>query len=308
MSEDYDPAEALSELGYGKKSGSGGKVAIILLLILLLAAIGATVYLAKRWSGTQTEMLVIKRQLTEASDKLSEADVKNGELSSLLAEKQAENERLKEEWASQIETLKAQHTGQLRRTYGQLNEIVYDSRKTLAYIGDVETRLRAGQNIDKEEAAKLSNVINGLAFLYEQYKKPMAEFREVDRYLSRQLAAIPQSSNIDPKETTPALQRIFKNKQFKEAQATYNQDKGKKEALVKAKAEVQAAYARAQTQMRALNFDKNKYLAQLDKIVESNQNSAQDVEDFFNSSKEILKIHDKIMNIKPPQPPADVKP
>ncbi len=306
MSEDYDPAEALSELGYGQKSGIGGKVTIIVLILLFLAATGAAIFLAKNWSDEQSRMLVIERQLNEASDKLSQAEVKNGELSSLLADKQAENERIKEEWASQIETLKTQHTGQLQRTYGQLNEIVYDSRKTLAYIGDVETRLRTGQNIDKEEAAKLTSVINGLAFLYEQYKKPMAEFREVDRYISQQLASIPESG--DPKESTPALQRLFKNKQFKEAQATYNQDKGKKEALIKAKVEVQAAYARAQSQMRSLDFDKNKYLLQLDKIVESNQNSAQDVEDFFNSSKEILKIHDKIMNIKPPEPPATVKP
>ncbi len=303
MNEEFDPADTLSELGYSNKKKSGGSAVTIVLTVLLLASIGAAIYMAKRWSDAQSEMLVIDRQLKEASKKLSKLEVTNNELSSLLAAKQAENERLKEEWTAQVETLNTQHKDQLQRTYGQMNEIVYDSRKTLTYIGDIETRLRGGQNIDAEEAKKLASVVNGLAFLYEQYKKPMAEFREVDQYISRQLAEIPASSDLDPKETTPPLKRLFKNKEFKEAQATYNQDKGKKEALVSARSTVRAAYSRAQSQLKALDFDKNKYLIQLDKIVDSNLASAQDLENFFKNSKEILKIHSKIMNIEAPTLP-----
>lgn len=306
MSEDYSTDEALSELGYANKSGGGGKVIIIILALLLLVASGAAVFMAKRWSDGQSKILTFNLELKKERDQRSLAEAKSAELSSLLADKQSENERIKEEWSNQIATLRSQHKEQLQRTYGQMNEIVYDSRKTLAYIGDIETRLRDGQNIDRAEAAKLANVVNGLAFLYEQYKKPMAEFRELDQYFTRQLASIPKSEAVDPKTSTPPLQRLFKGKKYKQAQEEYklaqaadNQNKGKKDALTRARSEVRSAYSRAQSQMKALDFDKNKYLAQLDQIVGSNNNSAQSVEEFFNSSKEILKIHDKIMNIKP---------
>ena len=100
--------------------------------------------------------------------------------------------------------MKTQHGEQLQRTYAQMNEIVYDSRKTLSYIGDIETRLRSGQAIDQQEAAKLSSVINGLAFLHQQYSKPLNEFRELDRYFATQLSAIPANA-VDPVETTPLV-------------------------------------------------------------------------------------------------------
>ena len=306
MSEEYDPAETLSELGYANKSGGGRKAVIIILVLLLLIASGTAVYYGKLWSEGQSKILNFDRQLIAERDERSKAQAKNAELSSLLADKQAENERIKQEWNEQIKTLKAQHKDQLQRTYGQMNEIVYDSKKTLAYIGDIETRLRNGQNIDTAEAAKLTNVVNGLAFLFEQYKKPMAEFRELDQYFDRQIASIQTPKVVDIKETTTPVQRFFKGKKYKEAQkeqneqlAKYNQSKGRKEALTRARSRVRAAYARAQAQMKALDFDKNKYLAELDKIVESNQNSAAEVEEFFKSSREILKIHEKIMSIKP---------
>ena len=51
--------------------------------------------------------------------------------------------------------------------------------------------------------------------------------------------------------------------------------------------------------MNALALDKNKFLAQLDQLIASNQQNDAEVEDFFQKSKEILKIHDQIMNIEP---------
>jgi len=231
---------------------------------------------------------------------LSQLENKNAELSSLLADKQAEMERHREEWTTQVETIEAQHKEQLQRTYGQMNEIVYDSKKTLEYIGNIEKRLRDGQAIDKEEAAKLSGVINGLAFLHQQYKKPLNEFRELDRYFAQQLASIP-TTNVDPIETTPLGKRIFKNREFKEERAQYFQNQGKRSALVEAKSRVSEAYSSAQQQMDSVSLDINTYLAQLDKIVASNQQSSDAVDDFFAKSKEILKIHDRVMEIEPPR-------
>ena len=298
MSEDYDPNKALEEYGYGKP-GRGKTIAIVLLSVLVLAAGGAAAVLGKFWSDEQSKALTLEQQVKDLSSRVSGAENKNAELSSLLADKQAEAERVAEEWSTQVETLKKQHAEQLQRTYGQMNEIVYDSRKTLAYIGDIEARLRSGQTIDQDEAAKLSGVINGLAFLHQQYGKPLNEFRELDRYFSRQLSALPENA-VDPRETAPLGRRIFKNKEFKEDRAQYFEKQGRRSAIVEAKTAVATAYASAQRQMADISLDMNQYLAQLQRVVDSNNTSAAEVDEFFEKSKEILKIHDKIMNIEPP--------
>ena len=202
-----------------------------------------------------------------------------------------------------VATLESQHKNQLQRTYGQMNEIVYDTRKTLEYIGDIETRLRKGQNLDAEQAKKLTNVVNGLAFLHEQYKKPLNEFRELDRYFAQQLSQIPADVE-DPKETASLGKKLFKSKQLKEERDVFLKNQGKRTAIVQTKAVVDAAYTRAQSQMSQISLNNNQYLAQLDAIISSNEASAEEVENFFETSKEILKIHDKIMSIEPPKAEA----
>jgi hypothetical protein len=302
MSEDYDPNKALEEYGYSKP-GKGKTVAIVLLTLLLLAAGGAAGFLGKLWSEEQSKVLAFEEQVKGLSNRVSETENKNAELSSLLADKQAETERIVEEWSTQVETLKKQHGEQLQRTYGQMNEIIYDSRKTLAYIGDIEARFRSGQKIDQEEAAKLSGVINGLAFLHQQYGKPLNEFRELDRYFARQLSVLPADA-VDPLETTPLGKRLFKNKEFKEERAEYFEKQGRRSAIVEAKSAVANAYASAQRQMADISLDINQYLAQLQQVVDSNNASAAEVDAFFEKSREILKIHDKIMSIEPPKTPT----
>ena len=302
MSEAYDPNKALEEYGY-HNPGKARTVVIILLAILLIVAAVAAGVMGKLWSDEQSKVLTLDQQVKSLSTSASELESKNAELSSLLADKQAETERITEEWATQVETLKTQHSEQLQRTYSQMNEIVYDSRSTLAYIGDIETRLRSGQKIDQDEAAKLNGVINGLAFLHQQYGKPLNEFRELDRFFAKQLSSLPADA-VDPIETTPLGKRIFKNKEFKEERADFFEDQGRRSALVEAQKVVSTAYNEAQRQMSSISLDMNQFLAQLEQIIDSNEASGAEVDQFFEKSKEILKIHDKIMNIEPIKVPA----
>lgn len=306
MSSEYDPDATLAEYGYGK-SGTGKTVAIVLLTILLVAALVAAGFLGKFWSEEQSKTLTLEQEVKTFSEQASALENKNAELSSLLADKQAEIERLTQEWTAQVETLKKEHSEQLQRTYAQMNEIVYDSKSTLAYIGDIETRLRSGEKIAREEAAKLTGIINGLGFLHQQYGKPLNEFRELDRYFARQLSAIP-ADQPDPRETASLGKRLFKNKEFKEERDAFVENQGRRSALIEAKSTVARAYASAQAQMAKVSLDMNQYLAQLQKIVESNEASADEVNEFFEKSKEILKIHDKIMNIEPTTTVPQVRP
>lgn len=299
MSEEYDPDKALEEYGYGKSS-PGKTIVIIILLLLLVVAGGGAYYFGQLWSKESAKTLALSRQMDTVTQQISSLENKNAELSSLLADKQAETDRMREEWAAQIENLKERQKDQLERTYAQMNEIVYDSKSTLSYIADIETRLRDGQEIDQAEADRLTNVVNGLVFLHEQYKKPLNEFRELNRYFSQQLALLPDETD-DPKETKPLAYRIFQNRKFQQERAEFFESQGKRTALEEATVAVDKAYSNAQRQMSSVSLDINQYLAELESVIDSNETSAESVTQFFAKSKEILKIHDRIMNIEPPK-------
>lgn len=298
MSEDYNPEQTLEEYGYSRP-GKGKTMLLILLAVLLIAAAIGAVFMGRKWSTEQAKTLTLQQQLETVSKRMSEVESKNTELSTLLADKQAENDRLKDEWAKQVATLQEQHKEQLQTTYAQMNDIVYDSRKTLAYIGDMETRLRDGQKLDETEAAKLQSVINGLLVLHEQYKKPLNEFRDLSRYFGQQLAALPEDAR-DPKDSAPLGKRIFNNRQFKEERQQFFESQGRRTALVEAQEVYTKAYSNAQYQMSSISLNINEYLNDLDTVIESNKANAEDVAAFFAKSREILQIHDKIMNIEPP--------
>ena len=335
MEDSFNVEETLDQYGYSKSTSTGVKVGYILLALALLVATAAAALLGKLWSDEKYKVLEAENSFKTMSRRVSEMETRNSELSSLLTDKQSELERLRVEWSNQVTELEASHKEQIQRTFAQMNEIVYDSKKTLTYIHDIETRLRSGQKMDRDEAKKLESVVNGLAFLHEQYKKPMAEFKELDRYFQQQLDSIPSSkptsssvraapvarvTRPDPVQNAGLLKRIFNGKKLKEERDKYLQEQGRaqgivegrvtgqkegrRQALVEAQRKVRTAYAKAQAQMNALALDKNKYLAQLNQMVESNQKSANDVEDFFTKSKEILKIHDEIMNFEPSKVPS----
>ncbi len=299
MTEEYDPEQALEAYGYGKP-GTGKNILIGILVLLLLVSVSAAIYFGRLWSAEQASSLGLRRQMDAVTLQISNLENKNTELSSLLADKQAETDRMREDWSSQVGNLKERQREQLERTYAQMNEIVYDSKTTLSYIGDIESRLRDGQKLDQVEAARLKSVVNGLVFLHEQYKKPLNEFRELNRYFNQQLALLPNESE-DPKETNPLAFRIFQNRKFKEEREEFLQSQGKRSALTDAMEAVDQAYSSAQRQMSTVSLDINKYLSELESVVESNETSAESVSQFFAKSKEILKIHDKIMNIEPPK-------
>ncbi len=64
-------------------------------------------------------------------------------------------------------------------------------------------------------------MINGLAFLHQQYQKPLNEFRELDRYFTRQLSALP-ANQVDPRETASLGKKLFKGKELKEERDAFS--------------------------------------------------------------------------------------
>lgn len=297
MSGEYNSEQNTEDYDYGRV-GNAKTVLLILLAVLLVAAAVAAVSMGKQWSAEQAKTLSLQQQMEAVTKRMSEVEGRNAELSGLLADKQAENDRIKDEWSTQVETLKQQHKDQLQSTYTQMNDIVYNSRTTLSYIGDIENRLKSGKELDEAEAAKLQSVVNGLLLLHEQYKKPLNEFRELSRYFGQQLAALPEGA-LDPKETTPLGKRIFKNREFQNERKQFFESQGRRIALIEAQDIYTTAYSNAQDEMNSISLDVNEYLTELDSVIQSNQKSAAELTSFFEKSREILQIHEKIMNIEP---------
>lgn len=302
MKSPYDAESTLDAYGSGS-SGKGKTVAIVLLSILLVGAAVAAAVLGKLWSDEQVKTLAMDQQLRAITTQVSALENKNAELSSLLADKQSEMDRLREEWSTQVATLEQDHDEQLKRTYAQMNEIVFNSGKTMDYISGMESRLKAGETLSREQASQLSSVVMGIASLHEQYKKPLSEFRELNRYFNEQLAKIPADA-VDPMETAPLGKRIFKAKELKEERDQFLSDQGRRSALVEAQDQVGKAYARAQYQMSNLSLDTSRYLKELETITGDQQKSAADIAKFFDETKDVLKIHEEIMKFEP-TPPVD---
>ncbi len=295
---DYESAYELP------KSKNGQAVAIIVLTILLLAALGVAGYFAKSLTDVRTESMKNEQRAKDLAMEVEQLGQDKADLTSELADKVSELDRTKKEWSDQVAQLQQENRERIQRTYSQMDEIVYDSRKTLEYIGTIEDKLKAGKALDDQEAEQLRVVANGLSFLQQQYQKPIGEFRELERYLSEQLD-VPQMGS--PKARYGLLKRIF-GQEYKEAQAQYYQEQGRREAFERARTKVVTAYDKAQAEMRELNMETGDYLAKLEGIIQSNESGSEEVAEFFEKSREVLKIHESIMKIEPEKELQKTKP
>ena len=286
-----------------RRLGQRNTPAILLLAALILALVACGV-LAYTWSQTKVEAAKLSSELEEKTANMDELDQEKKDLGSALDEQRNEIDRTKKEWAEQVATLKKDHQRHLERTYAKMNGIVHDTRKTMEYMGTLEDKLKAGQSLDEQEAKDLDAIVSGLVVLHKQYEKPIHEFRELETFLSDQL----QLQGVVPPDRKGAFfKRIFK-KDYRKAEESYFRDQGRREAFENARIKVVEAYSRAQAEMDKVSLDAGQYLDRLDKIVVSDKASAADLTDFFEKSKEILKIHDKIMSIEPEKGVKPVKP
>lgn len=276
-------------------------IVTVVLLVLALAGAGALAYY---WSQSQAETKELNLQLAQQVEAVKELEQQKADLGTALDEQRNEIDRIKKEWSDQVVKLKKEHQTRMERTYAKMNGIVYDSRKTLEYIGVLEDKLKAGESLNEKEAKDLDAIISGLVVLHEQYKKPIHEFNELKAFLSEQLQL---QGEVSPSRKLSFFKRIF-SKDYRKAEESFIRDQGRREAFESARVKVVEAYDRAQAEMDKVSLDSGKYLDQLQQIVGSNKASSSEVAEFFEKSKEILKIHDKIMSIEPEKDVKAVKP
>lgn len=286
-----------------RRPGQSNTPLVVLLIALILALVACGV-LAYTWSQTKAEAAKLSSELEEEIAVVKELNQEKKDQGSALDEQRNEIDRLKKEWSDQVAALKKEHQKHLERTYAKMNGIVHDTRKTMEYMGTLEDKLKAGQALDEQEAKDLDAIVSGLVVLHKQYQKPIHEFRELETFLSDQLQL---QGVVPPNRKGAFFKRIF-NKDYRKAEESFFRDQGRREAFENARVKVVEAYSRAQAEMDKVSLDAGQYLDRLDKIVGSNKATATDLTEFFNKSKEILKIHDKIMSIEPEKGVEAVKP
>ncbi len=297
-----EPADdQLSEIpAYAPRRSRTGVIVLSLLLLLALGACGAIGYF---WSIDKGKLMSQENQLRSLQSDLIALEAANADLGGQLEDQRSENERVRNEWDTQVAQLKKDHREQMESTYAQMDNIIHDSRKTLEYIARVERKLKAGQAISKDEARQLAAIGTGLTFLHKQYEKPIEEFRELEKFLADQLNV---AAVVPPTQRGQFFKRMF-SKDYREHEQEYFRDQGKRDAFERSRTKVTEAYSRAQAQMKQLSVQSTEYLDQLQAIVDSNNANAADIEDFFEQSREILQIHDRIMSLEPDSP-AQIRP
>lgn len=276
----------------------------ILTLVALILALAGGGVLAYFWAQSKSEVGKLDNELESQKNVSEELRQEKIDLGMIVDEQRNEIDRIKKEWSGQVAKMKNDHQQRMERTYAKMNGIVYDSRKTMEYISTLEDKLKTGEALNEKEAKDLDAIVSGLVVLHQQYRKPIHEFRELEAFLSEQLQL---EGAVPPNRKLSFFKRIF-NKDYREAEESFIRDQGRREAFETARTKVVEAYSRAQAEMDKVSLDAGQYLDQLDQIVGSNKAASAEMAEFFEKSKEILKIHDRIMSIEPETDIKAVKP
>jgi len=284
------------------------------LTVTLFLLLGATVFLAFNTRERAAQLEVANGQI--AALELQVAEAKKEAVRELSAH-EAEVKRIKADRDAEVKAV--QEAGEQRLNQGMaevakiVDEVVSNSGATVGYLQQLEAKVRGGQQLQRAEIDKLRAVASGLTYLNQQYEKPLEEFKELDSYVSTQLQLPPSTS---PEEKGKLLRRLFKpgyREQEKTQLAEFHEDQGRRDALTTMQTKVVESYGKAQREMAAVRIDQERYLKNLDAVVNGKEGDVAAMESFFQVSSKILEIHKEMMTIDPPvvdpaTPPQPLRP
>ncbi len=265
-------------------------VGLIITIIVIIALLAALVLLWQKNNAANAT-------LAEKSATLANVQEEHkAYIATLEANFQQEIQRVNEDWNQQLAAEKKRQQEKLARIYEEVNQIVYSSEDTLKYIDAMEAKLHQGKSLSETDVEKLEMLGAGLTYVQKQYTKPISEFKELDSFLAAQLDA----TGVPPKERYGLFQRMF-GREYKEAVADYYKDEGRREAYSVARERVSTAYSSAQRQMAALSSSQAKYIEDLQSVIAGNEARAEDLENFFRSSRKVIDVHQSIMRLQDEQ-------
>lgn len=283
------------------------KAFFILFLLALIGCAGLGYTLLQ----TQAEQRATLERLAIAHDRAL-AD-KEEQLQQTLGEQTERHEQriqaMTQDFESKLDALRSDQRKQIADAYKEFENIFEGNRQTIEYINLLEGKVRAGQQLSKNEVEKLTVITTGLGYLQKQYQKPLQEFTELEAYFDRQAARQP-SVPEKPKATFGFFKRAF-SKNFREAEKQFYREEGQRQAFEQAQQEFARIYASAQQSMRAVNLNADEQVKKLYALIEEKEGAnQQDLADFFNKARQALRTHQDVLQFEPETklPPATPAP
>ncbi len=220
----------------------------------------------------------------------------------------AELKRVGEEHEKAIDSIRKDQQRQMTSALKEFDSIFDGNRKTIDYINAMEAKVKSGQLVSKLELEKLAIIATGLSYLQKEYQKPFTEFKELEKYFSRQSASLPAKG-----AETPQRFGFFKrlvSKEYREAERQQLRDQGAREAFEAAQVKFTSAYASAQRQMAAVSVNAEGFTKKLyDLMAQKAEANKEDLGQFFEQARKALRTHQNVLDFQPPQQPeASPKP
>jgi hypothetical protein len=230
-------------------------------------------------------------------------EAKDEELRRTLAaqndQHQAAIRNLNDEYDQKLTELRQGQRQQMATAYKEFENIFSGNRQTIEYINLLEGKVKAGQQLSKNEVERLTIITSGISFLQKQYRKPMMEFTALQDYFEA------AASRTSERPKTGFFKRIF-SKEAREAEKEALREEGARRAFTEAQGKFEAVYASAQQSMRGVNLDADAQIRKLNELVEDKRlANAEDLSSFFNQARQALRTHQDVLDFEPeavPQP------
>jgi len=258
----------------------------------------------KQLTQTVDEMLLdLQRQAEEAKrDKAQLMTVHQEEVDRLNAEMTNLNEEWREkqkQWEQRMVAREPAYRDRIQRSFDTLASVVNDTGSTLDYLQEMETKIQNGKKLQQEETEQLKVIARGLGYLQAQYEKPLEEFKEMEASIQSELAESPQTT--PPTEERKFLRAMFDwnyRERQKAKEEAYLKEQGRREALKDTQQELATRYARAQREMAAIKNQFGTQLENIDQLLAAQTANAAEMSSFLEMSSEMIKIHQRVLNIQ----------
>jgi hypothetical protein len=281
-----------------------------ILIALFVAALIATAVLGYNLWKQGIDHTAALERLNAAHTSALESKDEQREKS--LAEQTERHEQriqaLNQDFETKLDTLRTDQRKQIADAYKEFENIFEGNRQTIEYINVLEGKVRAGQQLSKNEVEKLTVITTGLGYLQKQYQKPLQEFTELEAYFERQAAR--PSTATEPKKAFGFFRRTF-SKSFRENEKQFYREEGERQAFEKAQQEFSRVYASAQQSMQAVNLNADEQVKKLYSLIEEKDAANQtDLTEFFNKARQALRTHQNVLQFEPDAkfPPATPAP
>lgn len=308
----FDPNPAAA-----KREWSPALTGLLLMLVMVMAAAG---FFGWRSVKVERENQRLNHEvdglMAELEQQDQQAKRRESEMASIRQEAdrlQSELVKMRTQWAEQQkewERREEENRKRLQRSFDALASVVNDSGSALDYLREMEAKVRKGQVLNQDELDELKVIGKGLGVLQAQYERPLEEFRDLEESIRKELE---DSSASAPSEERKFLRNIldwrYRERQKAEKESLLK-EQGRREALEDTQQELAQRYANAQQEMAAIRKQFGEHLQKLDEVVGSEMASATEMASFFEVSAEVIKIHQRAMNIQvePVPPPVPLMP